>query len=130
MGSGSHETSIIEEAKRLLGEGDLVQAYDLLSVLRQTMAAQELRDTIATHLLTEYRGRLLRFPLYPQRLSVLGDIRRYRLTANDVYVLGLYDGQTCIADAIAISPLDELATLRATAKLIDLGLVSGAAPRV
>lgn len=124
MGSAFQDSSLLDEAKRLVKEGDLLQAYDLLTV-KQSLEIVRLRNAIADHLRTELSVRLLRRTYFPQRLAILGDIRGYRLTADDVYVLGLFDGITSIADAVDISPLNQLATLRSTAKLIDLGLLTG-----
>lgn len=55
------------------------------------------------------------------------DMRAFPLRAQDMFVIGLLRNEIALQDMLAISPLDELDSLRVVAKLVGLGLVRRAA---
>lgn len=113
-------------AKRLAGNGDLEGAYDIISELpgrdsRETFMA--MRRSWREALLVTLRARFPSMEIYPLPAQNIRDLKRFNLKSREVFVLGLYDGVTSLDDAVAVSPVDELDTLRATDRLISLGLL-------
>jgi hypothetical protein len=126
MGESKNENSL-QHAKRLAEAGKLDEAYEMLVSLSY---GQVPTHTI-THLYAALRKSILeklrqRFPnpnAFPQRLTSNADVKQYHLKAREAFILGQIDGTLAIDDIIAISPVDELATLQALARMIDLGLL-------
>jgi hypothetical protein len=114
----------LQRVRELMDDGDLVQAYDLLIAHKEQLYVNSLLTDLSQILLRELRSRFWDLGVYPQRHALIADIRSYKLYSHDVYILGLFDGATTVGEALAISPSDELKTLRSIAKLCDLGLLS------
>lgn len=118
--------SLLRKAKSLADAGRLDEAYEIIVALtlqHTTNSIANLSSAWAEMLLGRLRKRFSNKDAYPQRLTNIGEIRRYRLKSREAFLLGLVDGTTTIDELIAISPVDELDTLRALAHLIDLGLL-------
>jgi hypothetical protein len=131
MGNGAKGEWFVElsvsRARKLALEGKLEEAYDILV----GVSGHNTRPTLF-NLRTTWRGELLgalraRFPdmnVYPQRLVEGAALKAYSLKSREAYVHELFDGVTTLEDAVALSPVDEVDTLRSVARLIDLGVLS------
>ena len=116
----------VSRARKLALEGKIEEAYDILVGI----SGQENRQTIF-NLRAEWRTALLvalrkRFPnmgLFPRRLVDGAAVKKFALKSREAYVLELFDGVTTLEDAVALSPVDEVDTLRSVARLIDLGVL-------
>ncbi len=120
-------TLSVNRARRLAERGEVEQAYQILMGVTDQKNASTLNNLLAVwkdELLTDLRKRFPDLRIYPQRAgNPTEDLKKYNLRAKEVYILNLFDGVTTIEDALAISPVDEFETLRATSKLIKLGLI-------
>lgn len=127
---GMDEKELERSVGEALAEDALVEAYDLLRQAEDVYADRatyiRLREEVESRLRVELSRRFQDLTVHPTRLRPAVDIRSYRLTSFDVYVLGLFDGVTSLADALALSLKQELQTLRSVAKLTDLGLLDPA----
>lgn len=116
----------VSRARKLALEGRLEEAYDILVGVtghnnRTTLF--NLRSEWRNDLLRELRKRFADLTVYPQRTPT-ADLKKLNLKSREMYVYELFDGVTSLEDAIALSPVDELDTLRSVARLVDLGLLS------
>jgi hypothetical protein len=118
-----------ERAHALAAAGRVDEAYELLAGY-----AEEALPPGAAALRGELRRRVLArlASLFPPesvlRRVVPPDMRTFPLRAQDMYVFGLLQQEIALGDMLAISPLDELDSLRVVAKLVELGLVMRSAP--
>lgn len=125
MGEGTPQ-NILESAKKLAEAGKYDEAYELLLSLSFELSSNSFLDfrTLCHDILLEsLRKRFSDLTLYPQRLTGNRELRKYQLKSREAFILGLIDGALTLDDILAISPVDELDTLRALARLLDLGLI-------
>jgi hypothetical protein len=87
-----------------------------------------LRSEWRQKLLAQLRERFRDLSIYPLQTERVANIKEMSLRSREVYVMALFDGMTSLEDALAVSPVDEVDTLRSVARLIDLGLLSIGTP--
>lgn len=126
------DTSLLEKATGLAEKGRLDEAYELICILAfNTSRASQVRALKAAWraaLLDKLRKRFSNLNAYPQRLTSNTEVKRFQVKSREAFILGLIDGTVTLDDVLAISPVDELDTLRAMARLIDLGLLGIGTP--
>lgn len=119
--------NLLEKAKHLAEKGKLDEAYELICILafngNHADYVRTLRSAWRAALLDTLRKRFANLNAYPQRLTSNAEVKRFQVKSREAFILGLIDGTVTLDDIIAISPVDELDTLRALAKLVDLGLL-------
>lgn len=117
-----------QRAQGLANAGRYDEAYELLAPFdgeALPAGAKALRDGLRERVMQRLAAR---FPPDALLESVSPpDMRAYPLRAQDMFVIGLLRNEIALRDMLAISPLDELDSLRVVAKLVDLGLVRRAA---
>lgn len=125
MGSDTTHDRVLQ-VNRLAEAGKTEAAYELVLELSHEAEVKGLA-TVRLALHDALLSQLLRqFPdqqVFPQRLASNDVLKRYSLRTREVFILGLIDGTTTLGEVIAISPVDELDTLRAIAKMTALGLI-------
>lgn len=117
----------VNRARKLALEGKIEEAYDILVGVgghntRTTLF--NLRSAWRQELLRALRARFTDTSVYPRRLVDAAALKQYALKSREAYVLELFDGVTSLEDAVALSPVDEVDTLRSVARLIDLRLLT------
>lgn len=112
----------VSRARKLALEGRIEEAYDILVGVtghNNRTTFFNLRTAWRNDLLKVLRQRFSDLAIYPQRTPGV-DLKKLALKSREMYVFELFDGVTSLEDAIALSPVDELDTLRSVARLIDL----------
>lgn len=113
----------VNRARKLALEGRIEEAYDILVGVtghNNRTTFFNLRTEWRNDLLKTLRKRFTDLAIYPQRLAGV-DVKKLNLKSREMYVYELFDGVTSLEDAIALSPVDEVDTLRSVARLLDLG---------
>lgn len=115
----------VSRARKLALEGRIEEAYDILVGVtghNNRTTFYNLRTEWRNELLKALRQRFTDMSVYPQRVAG-SDIKKLSLKSREMYVYELFDGVTSLEDAVALSPVDELDTLRSVARLMDLGVL-------
>lgn len=120
--------ALVEDAKRLVKEGEFESALDLFdAVARRDPSRLELQgyvELVRSRLLQRYRERLgdltsvLRLRLTPE------ETMKFNLPAHAGFVLSLIDGATSAADVLSVSGMESFEVLRMLNGLLDAGIVS------
>lgn len=115
----------VSRARKLALEGRIEEAYDILVGVtghNNRTTFFNLRTEWRNELLKVLRQRFTDLSIYPQQVSG-ADVKKLSLKSREMYVFDLFDGVTSLEDAVALSPVDELDTLRSVARLMDLGIL-------
>lgn len=128
MGMKEYEPSdLLAKAKALAGAGKIDEAYELILALSFEYSSDSfvgMREGWQRILLDRLYKRFPNREVYPQRVPFAGSLRRFNLKSREAFLLGCIDGNFTLDEIIAISPVDELDTLRAVARLQDFGLIA------
>lgn len=117
------------QARKLEDAGKLLEAYEIVNNLAESFGEndelrrlrQNLRGALHRQLARRFGDRSIRL----QQLVTTPELRKRRsLRARDALLFEKLDGATTIDDLLALSPLDEVDTFVALARLIDLQLVA------
>ena len=126
------DSNLLEKATGLADKGKLDEAYELICILAfntsRSSQVRALKAAWRAALLDKLRTRFCDLKAYPQRLTSNAEVKRFQVKSREAFILGLIDGSVTLDDILAISPVDELDTLRALARLIDLGLLGDGTP--
>lgn len=117
---------LLAKAKALAEAGNVDEAYELVLALSFDYSSESFVGLRAGWERILRDAMTKRFPdlgVFPQRLPFTGSLRNYRLKSREAFLLGCIDGNFTLDEIIAISPVSELDTLRALARLVDLGLI-------
>jgi hypothetical protein len=122
----SRDDDTLARAKSLADAGKYDEAYELILGLTFELSSHSFLDfrTLCRDILLKgLRARFADLNVYPQRLTTDRELRNYKLKAREAFIVGLIDGTLTLDDILAVSPVDELDTLRALARLLDLGII-------
>jgi hypothetical protein len=123
-GAGS---SIAEDALRLMREGHLEAALELLETLTRRegdpLEVHGYLEMVRSKLLDRYRDQVGGLEAVP-RVELAGpDLMRINLPSTTGFLLSLVDGHTSVHDLISLSGMDTFDTLRVLTGLVDAGVV-------
>jgi hypothetical protein len=118
----------LAQARKLEDGGKLLEAYEIVLNLvegyGETDELKVLRTTLRGALSRQLQRRFADRSVRLSRLVAPQDLRKKPLRSRDALVFEKLDGVTSIDDLLAVSPLDEVDTFVALARLIDQHLVA------
>lgn len=118
----------LSQARKLSDNGKLLDAYDIVINLAESFGENDelrlLRETLRGALHRQLARRFGDRSMRLQQLVSASELRNKRLRARDALLFEKVDGASSIDDILAVSPLDELDTFAALARLIDQRLVA------
>lgn len=124
---GDPSDALLADAQRLVAEGQLEAALDLLEALTRKdpsrLEAQSYLDTLRSRLLKSYRERLGDGISVPRVQLDLEHVLKFNLPPHAGFVLSLVDGATCVEDLVSLSGMDAFEALRLLSSLVDAGIV-------
>jgi len=131
-GRPADTASLVEDALKLMREGDLESALELLELASRhegdRLELQGYLDLVRSRLLSGYRERVGGMQAVPVVQLAGADIRKFNLPAPAGFLLSLVDGHTSVEELVSLSGLDPFETLRTLSGLLEAGILRSAAP--
>jgi hypothetical protein len=115
------------EAADLVRQGRLAEALELLESMEERIAqsphALGLVELLRARLFEHYRAAYVEGRGAPRLAVGTQELLRYNLPAGAGFLVSMLDGQTPVADLIALSGADPFATLRTLHRLVEARIV-------
>jgi len=128
---GSRAGDLVEDALRLMREGHLEPALELLETVTRyegdRLEVQGYLDLVRIRLLSRYRERVGGMEAVPAVQLEGPELRRFNLPATAGFLLSLIDGRTSVDELVSLSGLDSFDTLRTLSGLLEAGILRSAA---
>jgi hypothetical protein len=120
--------TLLEESRRLAGEGDRLGAFDLVSravaLEPENQSAQELFRTAERALFAELSRELLASFRVPKLLVARTELDRIDLSETERYLAGRIDGRWDLLSLMRASPVREAEALITFKRLADRGIIT------
>jgi hypothetical protein len=120
--------TLLEESRRLAGEGDRLGAFDLVSralaLEPENQSAQELYRTAERALFAELSRELLASFRVPKLLVARAELDSIDLSETERYLAGRVDGRWDLLSLMRASPVREAEALITFKRLADRGIIT------
>jgi hypothetical protein len=121
------QASPLEEARRMIGEGQRAEALALLQNVSGPAAAglelHALTELLRGVLHREHRERVGDLSQVPVLLSDASALTKFNLPTNAGFLISMFDGATSLEDVISVSGMDAFEALQTLTGLLEAGIV-------
>lgn len=119
--------AVLQEARALVGQGELASALDLLRSASgpgfSTLELEATLDLVRSRLHALHRERIGDLDAVPALCAGAGDLTRFNLPRDAGFLLSMIDGMTAAGDLVSLSGMDAFDVLHTLDALLEAGIV-------